>query len=168
MLLIPVDLDVIVGGQLGEVPQVLLYPVHVQRGTELHHRTLGVGEESPAEEVARHHVPPHADAPMPGPPPLPRSRLVLDPCVVQLLTSPAKLPRAHLGLEAAVIRELGLDAHHLPETVARTQHVVNPLKNKDYFKKSYLNFIESRTFDVLRNDKADSTSRNSTIISTMS
>ena len=71
MFVVPVYLQVVVGGELGEVPQVLLDPVHVEAGAELHHRALGVGEEPPAVEVAGHHVPPHPDAAVPRPPPLP-------------------------------------------------------------------------------------------------
>ena len=70
MFVVPVYLQVVVGGELGEVPQVLLDPVHVEAGAELHHRALGVGEEPPAVEVAGHHVPPHPDAAVPRPPPL--------------------------------------------------------------------------------------------------
>ena len=79
-------------------------------------------------KVAGHHVPPHLDAPVPGPPPLASVGPVLDTSVVELQPRPAQLSGAHLGLQAGVVGELSLDAQHLPVAVTGTQHVVNPLQ----------------------------------------
>lgn len=128
MFVIPVNLQIIILGQLGEVTEVLLHLVHVQPRAELHHGTLRVGEEPPSVKVAGHHVPPHLDAPVPGPPPLASVGPVLDTSVVELQPRPAQLSGAHLGLQAGVVGELSLDAQHLPVAVTGTQHVVNPLQ----------------------------------------
>ena len=97
MFVVPIDLQVVILGQLGEVAQVLLHLVHDQARAELHHRTLGVGEEPPAVKVSRHDVPPHLDSPMPGPPPLACHGPVLDAGVVELQPRPIQLAGASLA-----------------------------------------------------------------------
>ena len=84
VFVVPVNLEVVVGGEFWELSQVLLNFVHVPGRDELCHRTLGVGEESPALEVAGHNVPPHLESSLPHSPPVPCLCPVTAACIVEL------------------------------------------------------------------------------------
>ena len=75
VFVVPVNLQIVIGGELGELSQVLLDFVHVPGGQELGHRTLRVGEQPPALEVPRHDISPHLNASLPHAMPLPYKQL---------------------------------------------------------------------------------------------
>ena len=70
MFVVPVNPKIVIGGELGELPQVLLDFVHVSGGQQLRYGTLRVREQPPALEVPRHDISPHLNTSLPHPVPL--------------------------------------------------------------------------------------------------